>query len=276
MSADESLRQQTYFAIRERIVNGSFRAGDPLSDSRIAADLGVSRTPVRAALEALEADGLVRRHRTGHSVAVITPQTIHDVFFVRIALECHSLRSLNLDDPQSRWDKFEQMFSTFQSLGDQPIGEDWLVVQEADILFHREIVLRTGNEVALEIADRVERRIFRLRALASKAIQKAPFGARDHLPIVGAILAGDLERAAGLLEGHLTTSRDFLLSLMSRSDSPVTASPATGFGPLALWLEGEGEFPPLKSLAANPPRDGGDTGKAAKAQTDKFRPGVDV
>ncbi len=210
MSADDSLRQQAYFAIRERIVNGSFRAGDPLSDSRIASDLGVSRTPVRAALEALEADGLVRRHRTGHSVAVITPQTIHDVFFVRIALECHSLQSLNLDDSQSRWDKFEQMFSRFQALGDQPIGEDWLVVQEADILFHREIVLRTGNEVALQIADRVER-IFRLRALASKAIQKAPFGARDHLPIVRAILAEELDRAAGLLKDHLTTSRDFLL-----------------------------------------------------------------
>lgn len=248
MGADESLRDQTYLSIRDRIANGSLRAGDPLSDSHLAADLGVSRTPVRAALEALEADGLVRRHRTGYSVAVITPQTIHDVFFVRVALECHALRNLDLADPRSRWDKFEQIFRNFQALADQPIGDDWLIVQEADVLFHREIVLRTGNEVALQIGDRVERRIFRLRAIACKAIQQVPFGARDHLSIVAAIIARDLDRAAELLERHLITSRDFLVSLMSRPEQPVPASPATGSGPLALWLEGKGAFPVLRSL----------------------------
>ena len=198
MSADESLREQAYFAIRDRIVNGSFSAGDPLSDSRIAAELGVSRTPVRAALEALEADGLVRRHRSGYSVAVITPQTIHDVFFVRVALECHAMRSLNLDDPESRWDKFEQMFRRFQALGDQPIGENWPVVQEADRLFHREIVLRTGNEVALQMADRVERRIFRasgrLRARRSRKLRSAPGIICDR---ARPSWTGELDEAAG-------------------------------------------------------------------------------
>src|SRR5438309_10129673 len=101
MTTEESLRDHAYVAIRDRIVNGRFNAGDPLSDSRLAAELGVSRTPVRAALEALEADGIVRRHRSGYSVAVITPQTVHDVFFIRVALECHAMRSLKLDDPDS-------------------------------------------------------------------------------------------------------------------------------------------------------------------------------
>jgi DNA-binding GntR family transcriptional regulator len=276
VSSDESLRDKTYLAIRDRIISGSLRAGDPLSDSHLASELTVSRTPVRAALEALEADGLVRRHRTGYSVAVITPQTIHDVFFVRLALECHALRSLDLNDPQSRWRMFEEIFRRFQEHADQPIGDDWPIVQEADILFHREIVLRTGNEVALQIADRVERRIFRLRALACRALQQVRFGARDHLSIVEAIIDRDLERAAALLEHHLVTSRDYLVSLMSQPDRPIAASPATGSGPLALWLEGKGTFPPFRSAGAgaDPDGDGAAAGRAARSTRSRREVGV--
>jgi DNA-binding GntR family transcriptional regulator len=244
MTTEESLRDRAYIAIRDSIVHGRLNAGDPLSDSRLATELGVSRTPVRAALEALEADGIVRRHRFGYSVAVITPQTIHDVFFVRVALECHAMRNLNLDDPDSRWDRFDALFRAFQARGDERIGANWPVVQEADRLLHREIVLRTGNEVALQMADRVERRISRFRLIASKEIQKRTFESRDHLRITEAIMDGNLESAAQLLHRHLIDGRDFLVSLMSRPEASVaTAASAPVSEAVARWLEGKAEFP---------------------------------
>jgi len=247
VTAAESLRDQAYAAIRDLIVSGAFNSGDPLSDSRLAAMIGVSRTPVRAALEALEADGVVRRHRSGYSVAVITPQTIHDVYFVRVALECHAILNLDPRDPESRWDKFEYIFRSFQARAEQPIGANCPIVQEADRLFHREIVLRTGNEVALQIADRVERRISRFRVIASKEIRKHAFGSRDHLQIVQAIRKGERERAAGLLEQHLISGRDFLVSLMSRPEASVATAATAMSNEMALWLEDRTAFPSLNS-----------------------------
>jgi DNA-binding GntR family transcriptional regulator len=271
ITAEESLRDQAYAAIRDRIVSGAFKAGDPLSDSRLAAEIGVSRTPVRAALEALQADGMVRRHRSGYSVAVITPQTIHDVYFVRVALECHAIRNLDPSDSQSRWDKFEYVFRSFQARADQPIGRNWPIVQEADRLFHREIVLRTGNEVALQIADRVERRISRFRVIASKEIQKHAFGSRDHLQIVEAILEGNPDKAAELLQHHLVSGRDFLVSLMSRPEgSTATAAPGSS-NALALWLEGRAEFPALEPPASDPAAERPFANQPSKSNLRKFR-----
>ena len=269
VTAAESLRDQAYSAIRDLIVSGAFNSGDPLSDSRLAAMIGVSRTPVRAALEALEADGMVRRHRSGYSVAVITPQTIHDVYFVRVALECHAILNLDSRDPESRWDKFEYMFRSFQARAEQPIGANCPIVQEADRLFHREIVLRTGNEVALQIADRVERRISRFRVIASKEIRKHAFGSRDHLQIVQAILTGDREGAAQLLEQHLISGRDFLVSLMSRPEASMATAATAISNAVSLWLEGRAAFPLL-----NPPDGAGErpfTDPLPKSNLRKFR-----
>jgi DNA-binding GntR family transcriptional regulator len=247
----DSLREQAYVLIRDRILTYAYQPGDLLSESRVADDLAMSRTPVRAALEALQSDGLVRRHpRTGFAVEVITPQTISDVFFVRIALECHAVRHLNPHDAAARWEKFVTLFELFRGDHDQPIGDDWLLVQEADRLFHRELFVRTGNRVALQIADRVELRFARFRAMAWDRSERYRVGAHDHLEIVRAITAGDLDEAATMLEQHLLSGRDHLISLMSKPPGPVSLSlVAPTAGRLSLWLDGEGPFPTSEHLS---------------------------
>ncbi len=236
----DSLRQQAYLLIRDRILSYEYKPGDLLSESRVATELEMSRTPVRAALESLETDGLVRRHaNTGFFVEHISPQTIADVFAVRIALETYSVRQLGPVAADVRWEKFEAIFGLFARMKRLPHGADWMLIQEADRLFHREIVARTRNEVALEVTDRVELRFARFRAMAWDRNERYRVGAGDHLAIAQAIRSGENEHASKLVEQHLLSGREHLTSVMTdpRHVVPVQLPPLSpGEGPVARWL----------------------------------------
>lgn len=245
MASAESFRGRAYTAIRDRILAYTYRPGDQLSEHRVAAELEMSRTPVRAALEALEADGLVySRSRLGFFVAHITPQMVSDVFCVRTALECHALHHLDSEAPTCRWRKLKGLFEVLRSPTSRPVGGEWLLAQEADRLFHREIVALADNPLALEMTDRVELRFARFRAMAWDGSERFRTGAAHHEQIVDAILTGSTAEAVRRLQHHLDDGRSLLLALMARPQRPLTLPPLTpGVGPVARWLDDEDQSP---------------------------------
>ncbi len=80
--------EAVYRTLKEAIARGIFAEGERLQDRALALELGVSRTPVREALQRLESQGFVEnRPRVGLAVTEITPQAIEDIYVIRIALE---------------------------------------------------------------------------------------------------------------------------------------------------------------------------------------------
>lgn len=80
-------------ALRRDIAEGRLAPGAPLRQEELAARFGTSRIPVREALRALQAEGLVTYSpNRGATVAVVTTEDIVEMLEVRIALECHALR----------------------------------------------------------------------------------------------------------------------------------------------------------------------------------------
>lgn len=85
--------ERAYQTIRQRIMDGSFPPGSPLREEMLAADIGVSRTPVRDALRRLLADGLVESERNyGTFVAEITGDDLNEVYQLRAMLEGFAAR----------------------------------------------------------------------------------------------------------------------------------------------------------------------------------------
>src|SRR5438270_6656796 len=82
-----------YEMIWRQLIRGEHRQGERLTDTELAAQLGLSRTPVRQALHRLAQEELVRfDRRRGFSVRVFTPQDIHEIYDVRGALEALAIR----------------------------------------------------------------------------------------------------------------------------------------------------------------------------------------
>src|SRR5437763_1833167 len=85
--------QQVYDLLWQRIVSHQLRPGDKLSDVRLSEELGVSRTPVREALQRLAQDGMVRAEsRRGFFVAQFSSRDVGEVYDVRTALEVLAVR----------------------------------------------------------------------------------------------------------------------------------------------------------------------------------------
>ena len=93
MDAFLPLRDVVFNTLREAILKGDLKPGERLMELQLAAQLGVSRTPIREAIRKLELEGLVIMiPRKGAVVAEITEKSLRDVLEVRRALEALAVR----------------------------------------------------------------------------------------------------------------------------------------------------------------------------------------
>ncbi len=88
-----SVRENTYQELKEAIFAGKFSPGERLAEEHIAAELGVSRTPVREALQRLQQDGFIEPlGKRGFRIPENSQEEIRDIFALRAAMEGHALR----------------------------------------------------------------------------------------------------------------------------------------------------------------------------------------
>src|SRR5438874_669156 len=88
-----TLNQKAYMRLREMILNGSIVRGEQIDERRLAAELDVSRTPLREAIGQLVTEGIIEyRPYKGTSVRTFTAKQVNDLYQVRKALEALAIR----------------------------------------------------------------------------------------------------------------------------------------------------------------------------------------
>ena len=83
-----SLADQVFEHLETDILSGKYLRGDILTENRLCAELGVSRTPIREALRRLEQEHLIEESGKGSLVIGITEKDLEDIFLIRERLEC--------------------------------------------------------------------------------------------------------------------------------------------------------------------------------------------
>ena len=199
--------------LRDSIVNGALEPGSQLSEVDLAHSFGVSRGPVREAIQRLVQEGLLHSepHR-GVFVPVLTDADVADVYLARAAVESAALRVL-ISSAASRGsyeilDKYVWEMETAASRG------DWEAVGSFDLEFHTALVASSGS-------PRLERMFTtlisetRLCLAALTGAEARHHLAPEHRKICDAIRDGDIERALAALEKHYG---DAVLALTSTQD----------------------------------------------------------
>lgn len=185
-------------ALRDEIETGLLRPGAILKQEPLAARYGVSRQPIRQAMERLLATGFLER-RPDRSLAVtgMSDREVAELLGLRVVLETSALRlSLaNLDAGALR---------RARHVTDEIIhAEDAVEIEELDISFHRLIYSRCGNGRMLSMIDdlrREGRRVYTMQ-IADPA-QRATLHV-EHQAILDACIQNDPDRATALLAAHL-------------------------------------------------------------------------
>jgi DNA-binding GntR family transcriptional regulator len=210
--AGVSFADQVEAAIREQIVSGRRRAGERLNEVELAAELGVSRGPVREAVQRLARDGLVyvEAHR-GTFVQRLNAVEIVALYEVRITLETKAAelaaeRRSAVDVARIR----ELLDDTTAEVNRQPSPH---YPMQLDL--HQLIAFVSGNDRLYRLIDGINQELTLVRATSGFVPERASVALREHTDLVHAIEGRDSRRAGELMTAHLRQSLQNTLRIVA-------------------------------------------------------------
>ena len=201
-----ALKQQAYTELKALILSGELAPGAVLSVRQLAGRLDMSRTPVHAAIERLEADGLVTlAPQQGVVVREMSVQDIANHYEIRQALEPFVIRRLAGRLNSAQVQQLAENQSRHREAAErQQVGQ----LIELDAEFHQLLCSFQGNEeitlVMQQLRDKVQHVICRVARQFPDRISESY---HEHQAIFNAIVQGDGQRAADLAYEHLELGR---------------------------------------------------------------------
>lgn len=197
------LRQAAYEALLDQIITRDLPPGRHLVESEIAELLGVSRQPVREALQRLNNEGWVDL-RPGHGAYVHTPseKEADQLLAVRAVLETESARLAAHCAGAEELGRLRELCGAGVAAVD---SDDVDRVVTANAEFHRGLTEVSGNRVLSELAAQVDRRVRWYYAPVARVRGRSSWD--EHALIVGAIADGAAGRAAALMREHTERTR---------------------------------------------------------------------
>ncbi|MEU3463769.1 GntR family transcriptional regulator [Streptomyces sp. NPDC006733] len=192
-----SRTQYVLEAIKHGILTGQLSPGQPLVEADLAAQFGVSKTPVREALKTLAGTGLVVMSQyKGVTVRAVDAAMAREIYDVRLLLEPEALRRSIL--------RKESLAAAQDALVRAEGAEDRADRSLANRDFHRALYLPCGNPLLARMLDEVRDQAALVSAVAWAASPSWEQEAREHQEILRTALAGDADGAAGLLHAHIS------------------------------------------------------------------------
>ncbi|MGY0385952.1 GntR family transcriptional regulator [Nocardioides sp. WG-D5] len=209
MSKGESLRDYARNAIRERIMTVDLKPGQRLVERELAAELSVSRIPLREALRMLAAEGLVLLiPGKGALVAPFGPEDVTHLFDVREVLESLAAQ---LAATRATAERIKPLNDCLEQSRAAIASDDTQGIAAANAAFHAEVVALAGNPLLSSImgplASRVEW-LFRLTASRDPHVQCA-----EHEAIFNLIASGNASAAAASAFAHISSGRSESVAL---------------------------------------------------------------
>lgn len=200
-----SLREQAREAVRTRIVLGQIEPGQVTSVITVAAELGVSVTPVREAVMDLANLGIVEVIRNrGFRVPVLTDHDLEEIFRLRTMLEAPAMAEVTRVLEGAPLPRFRQLA---QEITDAARVGDLTVFLDLDRKFHLGLLELLGNRRLVTIVGQLrdQARMQGLQKLADQG--ELTRSGEEHIDIVDAIDSGNGELASELMRKHLAHSR---------------------------------------------------------------------
>jgi DNA-binding GntR family transcriptional regulator len=206
-----NLNEQVYETLRERLLRRQPGAGAKLSLHELAAELGVSRSPVHHALTRLVSEGLLTvQARRGYYVTPVTHAAVVEGYDVRLALELHAAEAAigRLDDEQLR--RFRQLsLATEMAIS----HEEW---DAANAAFHEFQIDLAGNALLSRFYRELSVNLM-MQVIRGGGLEGGEYLVTEHAAIVDAFEAADLDAARAAIRAHIVTGEQIALDAIERA-----------------------------------------------------------
>jgi DNA-binding GntR family transcriptional regulator len=199
--ADTSAPKDAYTLILEAIDSGMYRPGDRLVESELADRFGVSRTPIREALQRLETQSMLTRDGRSLIVASLDHNQLAELYAVRAELEGFAARLA----ARHATDEEVQLLRVMVE-EDRALMADPKALSRANRRFHKQIHLASHNRYLVQQLDLVHRSMALLATTSLSFEGRGEQTIAEHSAIVEAIAAGDGDAAYDALKAHISTA----------------------------------------------------------------------
>lgn len=188
-----------YEMILEAIDVGVYRPGDRLVESELAERFGVSRTPIREALQRLETQSLLSRDGRSLIVASLDHNQMSELYMVRRELEGLAAALAAKHATPEEVQILREMVDADDALVDDPAA-----LSQANRRFHVQIHLASHNRYLVQQLDLVHRTMALMATTSLAAEGRGAFAQAEHRKIVEAIAAQDADAAGSALRDHIS------------------------------------------------------------------------
>ncbi|RME82620.1 MAG: GntR family transcriptional regulator [Caldilineae bacterium] len=207
------LRDIAYERIKEAIRMAELQPGQPLSETALSKMLGISRTPVREALQALAQKGLVQII-PGRAVTVAAPSIseVMDAIHIRSLLEPEVAR---LATRTITPEQLERMWEAMKGLEEAVEVDDRQAWARADAIFHETLSAACPNQLLGELALQIRNRISYLAIDVQDNVARLKACTAEHRVILERIAEGDSEGACEAMREHINLYRESIFRRLS-------------------------------------------------------------
>ncbi|MBW2027886.1 MAG: GntR family transcriptional regulator [Deltaproteobacteria bacterium] len=211
----DSLTQRVYRDLRQAVITGDIPGGMRLVESTIAQRMGVSRTPVREALQRLALEGLVYSiPRAGYIVEELSQEDIEDLFTTRMAIEkLVAERALKRITPQ----ELGMLRKNLERTDELIKGGRTENMMDLDIEFHNIIYRASRSKTLYQICKTISDRTLRFRLACIHIPEIARRARNDHRRIYRAMESGDSRRVDESIRSHIRTVKKDILAFLDKS-----------------------------------------------------------
>jgi DNA-binding GntR family transcriptional regulator len=205
-----TLLDQTYRAILNAICEGTLAPGERLTQEGIAQRLSVSRQPVGQALALLKSQGFVKETgRRGLAVAHLDPVFFKAIYELRSAIEPMAARLAATNMTGESREEGKLIIRE----GNRVLRSGELrALVEADTRFHAYIYELSGNPLFSEVMGHYWNHLRRAMGEVLRSKEEARLVWQEHVQIFDAMAAGDGERAARMIQAHLESAAERVLT----------------------------------------------------------------
>lgn len=202
----ESLAKMAYVSIRKSILSGQWKIGEIYNEKAIAADLGISRTPVREALlELASQDLIIFLPRRGLMVNRFSRRDVDEIFELRKAIELAAVEKIARTSPPFDLFEIEESLLKQRKAANE---KDYPAYMEADRLFHTRFSKLTNNRRLIAILENLRDMIHLMGSQALSLEGRALEVIEEHRAIFQAAKKGNVEEVRRAMEHHLEKSKE--------------------------------------------------------------------
>ena len=194
--------------IKEVIVKGLIKPGEKINETKIARDMGISRSPVREALQELKKEGVVVSiPYKGTFVNLLGQKDIEDMYIIRGLLEAYAIEKVieNKNEKILRCLR-ENVEDIEKDVEKKQLKE----LVSKDIEFHRNICNFSGNKKLIDIWEGFQTQIEVLINLESSFYERFQLLAVEHRELLSLIVEGKTKQAQEKIKAHISQALDFL------------------------------------------------------------------